>query len=144
SVSFSPDGTRIVSCSQDSTVRVWDAATGLPLGEPFRGHTDSVRSVSFSPDGSRIVSGSRDSTVRMWDAAMGQQFRAHTEDDGYYDVNSLRPTNDGWIVGADRRLLFWVPPASQQQPFYSPGLVFVMPSGLEIDLSHMAHGEHWS
>ncbi|KIK34106.1 hypothetical protein CY34DRAFT_38345, partial [Suillus luteus UH-Slu-Lm8-n1] len=39
SVSFSPDGTRIVSGSWDFTVRVWDAATGLPLGEPFRGHT---------------------------------------------------------------------------------------------------------
>ncbi|KAG2060384.1 hypothetical protein BDR06DRAFT_1059442 [Suillus hirtellus] len=44
SVSFSPDGTRIVSGSWDCTVRVWDAAMGLPLGEPFRGHTDSSRS----------------------------------------------------------------------------------------------------
>jgi WD40 repeat protein len=42
SVSFSPDGTRIVSGSSDSTVRVWDAATGLPLGEPFQGHTSEV------------------------------------------------------------------------------------------------------
>jgi len=82
SVLFSPDGTRIVSGSRDSTIRVWDAATGLPLGEPFQGHTSSVWSVSFSPDGTHIVSGSWDSTVRVWDAVtglpLGEPFRGHT------------------------------------------------------------------
>jgi WD40 repeat protein len=29
----------------DSTVRVWDAATGAPVGDPFTGHTGSVWSV---------------------------------------------------------------------------------------------------
>ncbi|KIK33201.1 hypothetical protein CY34DRAFT_100033, partial [Suillus luteus UH-Slu-Lm8-n1] len=39
--------------SMDKTVRLWDAATGQPVGEPLRGHTDSVKSVSFSADGTR-------------------------------------------------------------------------------------------
>ncbi|KAG1815749.1 uncharacterized protein BJ212DRAFT_1462517 [Suillus subaureus] len=47
------------------------------------------------------------------------------------------------MVGADRRLLFWVPPASRREPFYYPGTVLVIPSGLEFDLSRMAHGEQW-
>ncbi|KIK31529.1 hypothetical protein CY34DRAFT_275367, partial [Suillus luteus UH-Slu-Lm8-n1] len=42
SVSFSPDGTRILTGSWDNTVRLWDAGTGEPVGEPLRGHTDSV------------------------------------------------------------------------------------------------------
>ena len=32
SVAFSPDGQRIVSGSDDNTLRVWDAATGQPIG----------------------------------------------------------------------------------------------------------------
>ena len=35
SVTFSPDGKRIVLGSGDTTVRMWDAETGKPVGEPF-------------------------------------------------------------------------------------------------------------
>ena len=37
SAAFSPDGKRIVTASYDKTARVWDAATGQPIGEPLKG-----------------------------------------------------------------------------------------------------------
>ncbi|CAG7852040.1 Ribosome assembly protein 4 {ECO:0000303/PubMed:16221974} AltName: Full=Notchless protein homolog 1 {ECO:0000250/UniProtKB:Q9VPR4}; AltName: Full=Ribosome biogenesis factor RSA4 {ECO:0000303/PubMed:19737519} [Serendipita indica DSM 11827] len=81
-IAFSPDGSRIVSGSDDETIRLWDAETGQSLGEPFRGHTNSVTAVAFSPDGSRIVSGSWDNTIRLWNAETGQSLgdplRGHT------------------------------------------------------------------
>ncbi|KIM20897.1 hypothetical protein M408DRAFT_118709 [Serendipita vermifera MAFF 305830] len=80
---FSPDGKRVVSCSGDKTVRVWDAETGEAVGAPFQGHSDSVKSVAFSPDGKRITSGSHDNTVRVWDAetgeAVGAPFQGHSD-----------------------------------------------------------------
>ena len=60
-MSFSPDGTRIVTGSDDQTAKVWDAQTGTPVLE-LKGHTAAVTSVSFSPDGMRIVTASDDKT----------------------------------------------------------------------------------
>jgi len=70
SVSYSPDGSRIVSGSDDQTVRVWETVTGQQL-LCLQGHDGQVSSVSYSPDGSRIVTGSHDQTVRVWDAVTG-------------------------------------------------------------------------
>ncbi|KAG2141023.1 hypothetical protein DEU56DRAFT_734659, partial [Suillus clintonianus] len=51
---------------------------------------------------------------------------------------------DGWVMGPNRRLLFWVPPASRYA-FYSPATAMVIPRGrVELDLSCMAHGIQWS
>jgi WD40 repeat protein len=93
SVAFSPDGSRIVSGSLDSSVRVWDARTGEHLRE-LQGHTDSIWSVAFSPDGNRIVSGSYDKSVRVWD---------HLNLDAPWVLGE-----DGWIMSGAERLV-WVP-----------------------------------
>ena len=42
SVSFSGDGSRIVSGSDDKTVRVWDAVSGECVLGPLEGHTNWV------------------------------------------------------------------------------------------------------
>ena len=38
SAALSPDGKRIVTASVDKTARIWDAASGKPIGEPLKGH----------------------------------------------------------------------------------------------------------
>ena len=70
SVAFSPDGHRLVSASDDHTIRIWDA------DQPLTGHTEPVASVAFSPDGHRLASASGDHTVRLWDADTGQPIGA--------------------------------------------------------------------
>jgi len=68
---FSPDGQRVVTTSYDRTARLWDAASGKPIGEPMK-HQDMVRSAQFSRDGQRVVTASDDRTARLWDAASGK------------------------------------------------------------------------
>jgi WD40 repeat protein len=65
--------TFVVSGGFDTTVRIWDAATGSPMGAPLTGHTGPVTSVAVGQiDGNTIIaSGSTDTTVRIWDAATG-------------------------------------------------------------------------
>ena len=36
SAQFSPDGQRVVTASDDETARLWDAASGKPIGEPMK------------------------------------------------------------------------------------------------------------
>ena len=70
-VSWSPDGSRLLSAGYDGTLRVWDAASGECL-LTLRGHEDWVRSCAWSPDGGRLLSGGGDGTLRVWDAASGE------------------------------------------------------------------------
>jgi len=68
---WSPDGARLASGSYDSTVKVWDAASGQCL-LTLQGHQGGVSACAWSPDGTRLASGAGDSTVKVWDAASGQ------------------------------------------------------------------------
>ena len=74
----------VISGSDDRTVRVWDLATGAPVGGPFTGHGGWVRSVAAAELNGRpvVISGSVDRTVRVWDLAtgapVGDPFTGHT------------------------------------------------------------------
>jgi WD40 repeat protein len=67
SVCMSPEGTHVVSGSDDKTIKVWEVATGACTAT-LTGHADTVRSVCMSPEGTHVVSGSGDSKVCCWDA----------------------------------------------------------------------------
>ena len=63
----------VVSGGGDEAVRVWDLATGTPVGDPFTGHRGLVNAVAVAELDGRpvVISGGDDETVRVWDLATG-------------------------------------------------------------------------
>ena len=100
-VAFGPDGKRLVSASDDATVRLWDPSSGKEL-RTLRGHGEyAVRAVAFSPDGEHIASAGCDQKVVPWDAAGGQEVRAHDANDGGECAGSVAFSPDSkWLVAA--------------------------------------------
>jgi WD40 repeat protein len=64
-VAFSPDGKTVLTGSVDKTARLWEAATGKPIG-PLLQHQATVGAVAFSPDGKTVLTGCFDNTARLW------------------------------------------------------------------------------
>ena len=57
---------RVVTSSQDKTLKLWDAINGSCLLTLQAGGTHDVTSISLSGDGLRLVAGSRDGSMRLW------------------------------------------------------------------------------
>jgi hypothetical protein len=54
-----------------SPVRLWDVATGLPVGPPLpQGNTLLI--LAFSPDGKILATGGHNHEVRLWDTSTGR------------------------------------------------------------------------
>lgn len=83
---FDPKGVRIATLCADHSVRIWDAARGIPVGPPMD-IGNVPRQASFSPDGMRIVTIGDDPPgpvrpdtlpsldarkARVWDVATGR------------------------------------------------------------------------
>ena len=69
-VLFSADGKRILSGSEDKTIKLWEINSQKSI-KTFAGHQRDVNSVVFSTDEKIILSGSSDFTIRLWDICTG-------------------------------------------------------------------------
>jgi WD40 repeat protein/serine/threonine protein kinase len=108
-VAFEPvsEGLRLVTASEDSTLRIWDGRTGE---EQFvlRGHNAEVYDVAFHPNGGQVASAGTDNSVGLWDLKLlesAQVLRGHQR-----QVKDVAVSHDGrWAasVGTDGTIRRW-------------------------------------
>jgi WD40 repeat protein len=131
-LAFSPDNRRLMSCSADRTVRVWDVATGQsPI---VRVHDDVVRTAALSPGGRRLACITNAGTLYLHDLAAGTEavvartpgtkaeFLAFSPDGTQLGVD----TDDGKVALRDaatgqERLALYDPQLRRRALAFSPG-----------------------
>jgi WD40 repeat protein len=108
-VVFSPEGSRLASCGEDMTVRLWSTETGDLLAT-CKGHEGATLGVDFSYDGRLLASCSEDKTVRLWDASSGKELRILR---GHHSaVWTVAFAPDNTLLAScsnDERVLIWNP-----------------------------------
>jgi WD40 repeat protein len=106
-VAYNPDGTRILSSSEDNTLILWEARTGQVV-DRFEAHMGGVNSVAFGPEGQTALSGSDDASLILWDVATGEVIRRFEGHGGR--VNCVAFSSDGQTAlsgSADTNLILW-------------------------------------
>jgi WD40 repeat protein len=112
------DGRRLLaSAGDDGTVRVWEATTSTPVGEPMTGHHGTVEAICtlHGPTGATLLAtGGSDGTVRLWDAATSRPFGPPISGHrgAVYGICSVTRRSGGTLLassGDDGTIRLWDP-----------------------------------
>lgn len=107
SLAITRDGKRLVSGSEDNTVRVWDPERGKEL-LVLNGHGRTVTCVAVSADGQRIVSGGYDRLLRVWDGTTGKVVHALSGHNHLIECVAISADGQRIVTGSeDKTIKVW-------------------------------------
>ncbi|GAC1593425.1 MAG: hypothetical protein NVS3B19_15600 [Ginsengibacter sp.] len=95
---FSPNGQKIVTSSDDETVKIWDSKSG-DLITNF--HIDGVSYAVFSPDNQSIITCSKDGSSRVWNASTKQLMLELTGHSNHINNAEFSPDDTKIVTGSD-------------------------------------------
>ena len=90
---WSPDGSRIITTTENSIIRIWDAQNGREItGAPRH---ERLRQIEYSPNGRQIITFGEDGFIRAWNTANNTQLWEYNVRDNrlerlYYNADGTR------------------------------------------------------
>jgi WD40 repeat protein len=146
-------GERIMTCSYDGSLRVWDMERGKQIGKDWRDEGAGMNTITLSPDGKKVLSGSDDGAVRLWDIDTAKVIAKWTEHTA--GVASLCWSRDGrravsgaydgtvrmWDAETGKTILGPLELANVGAAVYSPDETMIAAGGMEFygKPEHRAH-----
>ncbi|CUA74710.1 putative WD repeat-containing protein all2124 [Nostoc sp, PCC 7120] [Rhizoctonia solani] len=104
SVAFTPDDTRIVSCSDDTTIRIWDLQQNAGAAGQKPAHKHSAGPVGFMGDRTQLVANSSTGKLQLWDLHTGmiieREFEEQAEIPTSYSI-AVSPQQTRVAIGAN-------------------------------------------
>jgi len=113
SISFSPDGARIITTSRDHTAAIWNAATGARINiltPDFSTNARPINAAAFAPASDQVVTVGDDGRAILWNGIGG--VRLQTLGGGAKDaaLNAVVYSHDGAFIAAagdDKFIRVW-------------------------------------
>jgi WD40 repeat protein len=106
-LAFNKAGTRLLSTSDDDTVRVWDVAARKTILS-IKGEGINIFGAEYSPDGTKIVSATLGKGMAIYNASNGQLIKTFG---GHYggaqDASANSTYTRAVSAGRDKRLAVW-------------------------------------
>ncbi len=147
SVAYSPTGRHLISGSDDLTIRIWDAMTGVVVGSPIEGYTSKMKSSSRSSDVQHIVSPSVDETPHVSHSFPPPSIPLSTRSTPMHPSFHMKPDTNGWVRDSEGGLLYWVPPGCRAG-LHSPALLTIPTisdiRSVSLDFTDSAFGTSWT
>jgi WD40 repeat protein len=108
SLSFSHDGRRLASGSDDGKVRIWDVESGTCLFIQ-RAYGNTMYTVGLSPKGDLVVSGfGIDGSISLWDVQSGSEISSVNGHDSIVNCVNFSPDGSRIVSGSmDDTLRLW-------------------------------------
>jgi hypothetical protein len=105
-IAFAPNGRVLAIAATDSTVRLWDAATWRPKGEPLS-LPGEARALAFSPDGNILAVGGRDGFLKL--VQPGEPDRALEGPSANVDAIAFSPDGTALAAAVGDSVWVWSP-----------------------------------
>lgn len=104
-VDFDSSGERLVSASEDSTVRIWNWQSGKMLH--LLQHPAPVKAAYFDPGGRFVATVCDDNTTRLWNSATGKLVVQIPGGGGEFSKLRFDSTGKRLAVATNLRVLLW-------------------------------------